>query len=118
VRRREEVQDVFLSLPNTKLGWWSVGLSASFLILFIVNAAVLLPAPGVVPWREATVGIVLLLCGIGGGVAAVFALIRVRDRSWLVWLAMLPAVCVLFMTENSWRPCFSSDRRVLASPFG
>jgi hypothetical protein len=97
VRRTEEVHNVVLSLPSTRLGWWSVGLSSSFVILFILNAAVLLPAAGVVPWREAMVGIVVLLCGIGGGVAALIALIRGHDRSWLVWLAMLPALFVLFM---------------------
>ena len=88
---------MFLSLPNTKLGWWSVGLSASFVVMFVVNAAVLLPAPGVVPWRETTVGIVLLSCGLGGGIAAPIALIRGHNRSWLVWLAMVPAPFVLFM---------------------
>jgi hypothetical protein len=85
------------SLPGTRLGWYSVGLAAAFVVLFIVNAAVLLPAPGVLPWREAFVGIALLLCGMGGGVAALVALTRGHDRSWLVWLALLPALFVLFM---------------------
>ena len=85
------------SLPGTRLGWYSVGLAAAFVALFIVNAAVLLPAPGVLPWREAFVGIALLLCGMGGGVAALVALTRGHDRSWLVWLALLPALFVLFM---------------------
>ena len=35
------------SLPSTRLGWYSVGLAAAFVVLFIVNAAVFLPAPGV-----------------------------------------------------------------------
>ena len=64
------------SLPSTRLGWYSVGLAATFVVLFMINAAVFLPAPGVVAWREAFVGIVLLLCGIGGGIAALIALIR------------------------------------------
>ena len=86
-----------LSLPGTRLGWYSVGLAATFVLLFIVNAAVFLPAPGVLPWREAFVGIALLLCGLGGGVAALVALIRGHDHSWLVWLAMLPGLFVIFM---------------------
>lgn len=85
------------SLPGTRLGWYSVGLAAGFVVLFIVNAAVLLPAPGMLPWREAFVGIALLLCGMGGGVATLVALTRGHDRSWLVWLAVLPALFVLFM---------------------
>jgi len=88
---------MIFSLPGTRLGWYSVGLAAAFVGLFIVNAAVLLPAPGVLPWREAFVGIALLLCGMGGGVTALVALTRGHDRSWLVWLAVLPALFVLFM---------------------
>jgi hypothetical protein len=75
-------------------------------VLFIINAAVLLPAPGVVPWREAFVGIMLLLCGIGGGVAALIALIRRHERSALVWLALLPGLFVLFMIGEFLVPPF------------
>ena len=85
------------SLPGTRLGWYSVGLAATFLVLFIINAAVFLPAPGVAPWREAFVGFVLLLCAIGGGIAALIALIRGHERSALVWLALLPGLFVIFM---------------------
>lgn len=95
------MHDVLLSLPSTRLGWWSVGLAAAFVVVFVINAAVLLPAAGVVPWREAMVGIVLLLCGIGGGIAALVALIRGHDRSWLVWIAMVPALFVIFMIGES-----------------
>jgi hypothetical protein len=63
----------------------------------MINAAVFLPAPGIMPWREAFVGIVLLLCGIGCGIAALIALIRRHERSALVWLSLLPALFVLFM---------------------
>jgi hypothetical protein len=58
---------------------------------------VLLPAPGVLPWREALVGTALLLCGMGGGITALIALIRRHERSPLVWLAMVPGLFVLFM---------------------
>ena len=94
------------SLPSTRLGWYSVGLAATFVVLFMINAAVFLPAPGVVAWREAFVGIVLLLCGIGGGIAAPIALIRRHERSWLVWLALLPGLFVLFMIGEFLVPLF------------
>jgi hypothetical protein len=106
VRRKEEVNAIAFSLPSTRLGWWSVGLAAAFVILFIINAAVFLPSPGVVPWREAFVGIVLLVCGLGGGVAALIALIRRHERSWLVRLALLPGLFVLFMIGESLVPLF------------
>jgi hypothetical protein len=46
-----------LSMPRTRLGRWSVGLAATFLILFIINQAVFIPSAVVVPWRH-----VLLRC--------------------------------------------------------
>ena len=95
-----------LSPPTTRLGWYSVGLAAAFVVLFVVNAAVLLPAPGVLPWREAFVGIALLLSGIGGGIAALIALVRCHERSALVWLAMLPGLFVLFMIGEFVVPLF------------
>jgi hypothetical protein len=67
-------------------------LAATFVVLFIINAAVFLPSPGVVAWREAVVG-----CGLGGGVFALIALIRRHERSAFVWLALLPGLFVLFM---------------------
>jgi hypothetical protein len=85
------------SRPSTRLGWYSVGLAAAFVVLFIINAALFLPAPGAVPWREAMVGIGLLGCSIGSGAIALIALTRRRERSWLVWLALLPGLFVLFM---------------------
>jgi hypothetical protein len=95
------------SRPSTRLGWYSVGLAAAFVVLFIINAAVLLPAPGVVPWREAMLGIGLLGCGIGSGAVALIALIRRRERSWLVWLALLPGLFVLFMIGEFLVPLFA-----------
>ena len=103
------------SLPGTRLGWFSVGLAATFVVLFIINTAVFLPAPGVVPWREAFVGIVLLLCAIGGGIAALIALIRGHERSALVWLALLPGLFVLFMIEEFLVPLLAASVNRLAT---
>jgi hypothetical protein len=94
------------SLPKTHFGWFSVGLAAAFVVLFMVNATVFLPAPGVVAWREALVGIVLLLSGIGGGIAALIALIRRHEHSALVRLVLLPGLFVLFMIGEFLVPLF------------
>jgi hypothetical protein len=97
---------IVLSLPRTRLGWYSVGLEATFVVLFIFNLAVFLPAPGVVAWREALVGVLLLLCGFGGGIAALIALVRRHEHSALVWLALLPGLFVLFMIGEFLVPLF------------
>ena len=97
---------IVLSRPSTRLAWWSVVLATAFVILFIINASVLLPAPGAVPWREALVGTVLLVCGLGGGAFALIALTRGHERSALVWLALLPGLFVLFMIGEFVVPLF------------
>lgn len=89
-----------LSLPKTRLGWWSVGLAATFVALFIINATVFMPATVVVPWRQVLLpfyGIAMLLCGLAGGVTGVIAVLRWHERSALVWLSMLPGLFVLFL---------------------
>jgi hypothetical protein len=69
-------------------------------ILFTINAALLMPATVVVPWRQLLLpfyGIAMLLCGLGGGIIGLIAVVRRHECSWLVWLTMLPMVFVLFL---------------------
>ena len=67
-------------LPTTDLGRWAIGLAAFFLPL--VFAAAVVP-------RGATLGFV---CGLAGGVAALTAIIRDRERAVTVLAALLPLV--------------------------
>lgn len=73
-------------LPTTNLGRWAVGLAAAFFPLVLVAA--------VVP-RAAALGFV---CGLAGGVAALTAIVRHRERAVTVIAAVLPlAIAVAFM---------------------
>jgi len=60
-----------------------------------------MPATVVVPlWRQVLLpfyGIAMLLCGLGGGIVGLIAVVQQHERSWLVWLTMLPLVFVLFL---------------------
>ena len=67
-------------LPATHLGWWAVGLAAAF-FPFVFAAAV-------VP-RGAALGFV---CGLAGGVTALMAVIRHRERALIVFVALVPLV--------------------------
>ena len=75
--------------PHTKLGWWAFGLAvASILLMF--------------GWMFLPGGAGLsFLCGLAGGIIALVAIIRQRERSWAVWLALLPMlnVFVFFLGE-------------------
>jgi len=42
-------------------------------------------------------GIAMLACGLAAGIAGLIAVIRRGERSWLVWLALLPGLLVLFL---------------------
>lgn len=88
----------FLSTPSTKLGKRSVILAAVFVVLFIINAIVFMPSEVAIPWRQVVLpfyGIAMLSCGLVAGIAGLVAVIRYRERSWLVWLAMLPGLMAI-----------------------
>ena len=86
--------------PSSRLGRWSAALMAIFVLLFMINSFVFMPARIEAPWRETLLpfyGITMLLCGLAAGVSALIALTRHHDRSWVVWLALLPGSLVLFL---------------------
>ena len=70
--------------PSTRLGWWAVGLAVASIVL---NFA----------WSILPGGAILgFICGLVGGVLALIAVIRQHERSWLVFLSILPMFSVLF----------------------
>jgi hypothetical protein len=81
-----------LSLPQTRLGWWAIGLTAGSALLLIFGA--FLVGFGASPW-VGSLFLAGLLGGVAGTVVALIALLRGPDRSALVWLSMvagLPAI--------------------------
>lgn len=88
--------------PSTRLGRWAVGLAAAFVVMFIINSTVFMPAFQDAPdagWGQALLpfyGIFMLLCGLTAGAVGLIAVIRKHERSWLVWLTILPGAIVLF----------------------
>ena len=89
-----------LAMPSSRLGRWSAALLAIFVLLFMINSFVFMPSKDDAPWRHSLgpfYAIGMLLCGLVAGVLALIALVRRHERSWLVWLALLPGVLVLFL---------------------
>jgi len=89
-----------LRWPSTRLGWWSVGLAATFAVLFIINSALIMSATVVTPSSQVVLpsfGIYMLLCGLAAGIIGLIAVIRRHERSWLVWLAILIGLFVLVL---------------------
>lgn len=89
----------FNEKPHTRLGWWSVWLGAAFVVMFIINSTVFMPTSSDAPWRQVILpfyGISMLLCGLAAGIIGLIALVRQHERSWVVWLTILPGLLVLF----------------------
>lgn len=93
----------FWRRPNTRLGRWAVGLAVVFVTLFLINGIVFVPAAAglqTAPWVLALLpyfGLLVALSGLAAGLAALAAILRARERSWLVWLTVLPLAVLLFM---------------------
>ena len=96
----DKASSPFWRLPGTRLGWWAVGLAAVHTAMSLVNSLVFMrTADSTAAWRQVVLpfyGILMMLCGLAGGVVGLVALIRHRERSWLVWLTILPLALVLF----------------------
>ena len=68
----------FWARPATRLGWWAFGFAtASFVLSFL--------------WLFLPGGAgASFLCGLAGGIIALIAITRQHERSWLVFLSILP----------------------------
>jgi hypothetical protein len=96
----------FLSPPNTRLGWWAIALSGIGMVLtrlfdtgtfdhiFDVQLKILGMS---VTWMGTVLLVAVTVTGIisvlSGPVVALIAV--ARDRSFLVWVAMVPGVLAL-----------------------
>jgi hypothetical protein len=96
----------FTSLPRTKNGRWAIRLLVLFALLlvlfallFLINQTLFMPAPEPLPLPRLLLivyGLLLILTGLACGAMGLISLIRERDRSWLVWLAVIPGAMILF----------------------
>jgi hypothetical protein len=83
------------------LGWWAAGCEAVFIVLWFINLFVFYPIAMLGGFAELQqtffpiFGIFMMACGVAGGVLGLIALIR-GERSWVVWLVMLPCAFALF----------------------
>ena len=88
----------FFGWPRTRLGWWSVALTATFVVLMIINGTIFMRLPEDVTWRETVLpfyGVAMMSCGLVAGIVALIALTRRHERSWLVWLPIPAGLFVI-----------------------
>ena len=90
----------FFCLPETRLGWMAGSFMIAFIVLFLINSFVFMPPSTNALFSRTFLifyGILMILCGLAAGVVGLVALIRNHERSWFVWLAVLPGAFVLFL---------------------
>ena len=79
--------------PGTRLGWWAVWLMVAYVVMYIITMAVIALRLSLPP----IYGIFMLLCGLAAGIVSLVAIVKQHERSWLVWVALLPGIFVIFL---------------------
>ncbi|RJP47267.1 MAG: hypothetical protein C4583_16830 [Anaerolineaceae bacterium] len=70
-----------------------MGLMIAYVVMYIITMAVIALRLSLPP----VYGIFMLLCGLAAGIVGLIAITRQHERSWLVWLTLLPGAFVLFL---------------------
>ncbi len=93
----------FVGMPRTRLGWWSIGLAATFIVLFVIWLLYV----GAMPKDRPTffsdpLHAVLILgaaaAAITGAIVGVLAFVANRERSLIILLSVLLGAYVLSWT--------------------
>lgn len=90
----------FWQRPQTKLGWWAVGLALVYLAFYLATMAIIairsrLPENNQI--GMISFGFSMLLFALAAGITALIAILKKQERSWLVWLSLLPGIFSLFL---------------------
>jgi hypothetical protein len=83
-------------LPKTLLGWWSVGLVAASLILFVVSVVILGPRPDYVKTLAYTLTTIIAGVSLANFAAGLVAILKRKDRSVIVFASIFIGVYTLF----------------------
>jgi len=78
----------FFGIPHTQIGWWAVGISLLFTILFLLVTNDLL----------AFSGFLTISFGVIAGLLDLLAVIWKRERSWMLWLMLVPGLFAILFT--------------------
>jgi hypothetical protein len=84
----------FFQRPHTREGWTGVVLASLFVAMFLIVTLALDFFLELSRWIYYTYVGGLALSGLAAGITGLIAVIRKRDFSWLVWLAILSGAVV------------------------
>jgi hypothetical protein len=93
--RTEKECSTFLSLPATQSGRWAGALALAFAVLVAAWLLVAKVHTGLTLAVSLSALRLAPLCGAAASVLAVTALLTRHERSWFVWLGLVPGVLML-----------------------
>jgi hypothetical protein len=82
-----------LGLPRTRIGWWSVGLASGFVVLFGFNAVAAL----IFQWNFRAPFLLIVGCAIAALILGLISMVRYKERSWLIMIALLIGLFTLYI---------------------
>lgn len=94
----------FIGIPATNPGRRSVWLGLVFVVTFainiLVNIYVIDPNSGQLQFFYIAFVLVMLACGLAGGVYGLIAVTKQHERSLFVWISILCGLFVLLIVSN------------------
>lgn len=85
--------------PITRLGRSAVALMMVFIVMFLLNGVLMQFGGG--GWFQQNIlpfyGILMVIFGLTSGIVGLVAILRVHERSWLVWLTLLPLAMMVVL---------------------
>jgi len=95
------VKSRFFAFPRTKLGWLAAGLALGSLLLqaltHLIALLVTSLSHGAQGGTGLNLGILTVVLSIAGGILGVLAVVRNKERSILVWYAILAGLFALLL---------------------
>jgi hypothetical protein len=93
--RRESEGSRFRALPTSQVGRWAGAFAVAFAVLMVLWLAVSKVHSDAAMAISLSALRLAPLCGVAAVVLALTALLARHERSWLVWLGLLPGVLLL-----------------------
>lgn len=88
----------FFAFPRTKLGWWAAGLALGSLLLQALTHLIALLVTSLSQGGTGlNLGMLTVVLSLAGGILGVLAVVRNKERSILVWYAILAGFFALLL---------------------
>ena len=101
---KEQQPSDFLSLPATVTGRWSAWLLLMSLLLILLNTLVVMPQTEQrtgLELAQKAFNLIVFLCVFSSGATGLWAIVRERERSWVLFISLLLLVLALALNIGS-----------------